>query len=46
MTLELATTIFVGVAILALLCNLHAGIMHLRERMARVEGMFEGCLKR
>ena len=45
MTLELATTIFVGVAI-ALLCNLHAGIMHLRERMARVEGMFEGCLKR
>ena len=36
----------VGVAILAFLWNLHRDIADLRERMARLEGLFEGFTKR
>ncbi len=35
-------TLTVGVAILAFLWNLHRDIADLRERMARLEGLFEG----
>ena len=35
-------TVTVGIAILAFLWNLHRDIGDLRERMARLEGLFEG----
>ena len=35
-------TLSVGVAILAFLWSLHWDIANLRERMARIEGLFEG----
>ena len=35
-------TLSVGVAILAFLWSLHRDIANLRERMARIEGLFEG----
>ena len=34
------------VAILAFLWNLHRDVSDLRERMARLEGLFEGFTKR
>jgi len=39
-------TIGVGVAILAFLWNLHRDVADLRERMARLEGLFEGFTRR
>ena len=35
-------TLALGVAILRFLWTLHRGISSLRERMARLEGLFEG----
>ena len=35
-------TLTLGVAILAFLWNLHRNIAELRERMARLEDLFEG----
>ncbi len=42
MTPELIGTITVGLAILGFLWGLHRDIASLRERMARIEGLFEG----
>ena len=36
----------VGVAILAFLWNLHRDFADLRERMAKIEGLFEGFTRR
>ena len=46
MTPELIGTIAVGIAMLGFLWSLHRDMTDLRERMARVEGMFEDYLKR
>ena len=46
MTPELIGTIAVGVAILGFLWGLHRDIADLRERMARLEGLFEGFTRR
>ena len=39
-------TIGVGVAILGFLSTLHRDIADLRERMARLEGLFDGFTRR
>ena len=39
-------TIGVGIAILGFLWTLHRDIADLRERMARLEGLFEGYTRR
>lgn len=39
-------TIGVGIAILGFLWTLHRDIADLRERMARLEGLFEGFTRR
>ena len=39
-------TLGIGIAILGSLWNLHRDIADLRERMARLEGLFEGFTKR
>ncbi len=46
--METADWITVGgiVAILAFLWNLHRDVADLRERMARLEGLFQGFTKR
>lgn len=46
MTPELIAILAVGVAILAFLWNLHRDVADLRERMARLEGLFEGFTRR
>ncbi len=46
MTPELAAIILGGTVILACLWTLHDDIVHLRERSARVEGMFVGYITR
>lgn len=38
-------TVVLGVAILGFLWNLHRDVADLRERMARLEGLFEGFTK-
>lgn len=38
-------TVVLGVAILGFLWNLHQDVADLRERMARLEGLFEGFTK-
>lgn len=42
MTPELIGTIAVGIAMLGFLWSLHRDMADLRERMARIEGLFEG----
>ena len=46
MTPELAAIILVGVVILGFLWNLRGDILRLRERVARIDGMFAGYIKR
>lgn len=36
----------VGIAILGFLWNLHRDVADLRERMAKIEGLFEGFTRR
>lgn len=42
------TTIVIGLnpAVLGVVWNLHRGLADLRERMARLEGLFEGFTRR
>ena len=46
MTVEAGVQIAAAVAILAFLWNLHQGVSGLRERMARLEGLLEGFVRR
>ena len=46
MSAELIAIITAAVAIMGFLWNLHRDIGELRERMARIEGLFEGFTRR
>ena len=46
MSIELTATILLGVVIIMFIWNLHCDIMRLRARMARIEGLFVGFMRR